>query len=493
MQIKRKIDLKEYILNLLRKYWLFFVAFIGMAIYLKIHGSMTDYSGDATSIWETIKSFYSGNIVPSYVLYKGFASVYPYVWLYQLSQIFNVGEFFFVKLFHCFLFAYIATVGFPYLVENMLNIKLKIWRKALLTMVFFWLWLPSHALFQIMVDLPSLAYFILLVNSALKIGNGELRLPIIRYIYTGLLLGINISISGQYTPAALCILLYIIIKTVAVKKIGEKNSHWKKINIITIMLICMVLVKGYNIYFEKTVTDVLRNMGGWIPTSDTWFKLALIGNLDDLRRFVGPNLSDYRGLAIINDFYGEQARNILDSIDSGMAQITLGQYIQLFWKYPIDFITRYANRLFLAVSPDGGYLSISRLFASYTMLFIALASFGKRLKTIKKFFSAKLLIILSFVLSLCAMMITAIEYRYTMQIQGLIFSVALLDNKLWDGLKAFLQSIKQCLKAHFLRNLGQKQFPYLFLIYLLFMLFCFTHIATLYETLGNTDGILFRF
>ena len=50
------------------------------------------YGGDVTDIWETITSFYSGNIYPSYVLYKGILSVYPYVWFYELSKIFVVGS-----------------------------------------------------------------------------------------------------------------------------------------------------------------------------------------------------------------------------------------------------------------------------------------------------------------------------------------------------------------------------------------------------------------
>lgn len=476
-----------------KNYWLFIPAFIIMAVYLKIHGSMISYSGDASSIWSTITSFYSGDIVPSYVLYKGFASVYPYVWLYQLSKLLGVGQFFFVKLFHCTLFAYVSAIGFPYLIENLLNVQPKIWRRALLIIVMFWLWVPNYALCQVMVDLPSLTYFILLLNAAYKVGKGDLKYPVIRYIYTGLLLGINVCMSGQYMPAAACILIFIMIKTIPLKKIRIRDSRWEAIGLFILLVACMVFVKCINIYFELTITDVLRSQGGWIPTSSTWLGLTLI-HLDDLRRFFGPGLPDYRGLAIINDYYGDQSQSIISAFSVNGYSITITQYIKLCLQYPVDFLTRYFNRVFLALSPDGGYLSISRLFVSYTLLFSAFLALKKRVTSVRKFFSSKMLILLSFLFSLAAMMVTAIEYRYTMQIQGLVFSLALLDNTLWDGFRSLYKTILQCFKNRSLRSLGEQPFPYHFLVYILFILFCFTHMATLYETLGpDTTYILFRF
>ena len=93
--------------------------------------------GDVTDIWKTITSFYSGDIQPSYVLYKGFLSVYPYVWFYELSKVFGVGSWFFIKIFHCFLFSYVSDIGFPYIVSKLLKIEIKFWRRMLVIFLMF--------------------------------------------------------------------------------------------------------------------------------------------------------------------------------------------------------------------------------------------------------------------------------------------------------------------------------------------------------------------
>ena len=99
--------------------FLFLAAFSYLLVKLWVLGSMVTISNDAASIWQTIRSFYTENIAPSYLLYKGFASVYPYVWLYQLALIFGVNEFFFVMAYHALLFAYITVIGVPALVKEL--------------------------------------------------------------------------------------------------------------------------------------------------------------------------------------------------------------------------------------------------------------------------------------------------------------------------------------------------------------------------------------
>lgn len=498
MGIVENKNVKGYLLNILRKHWLFLVAFAGMAIYLKLTGSMVSWSGDAGSIWETIKSFYSGNMVSSYVLYKGFASVFPYAWFYQMSLAFGVGEFVFVKLYHCLLFAYISTIGFPYLVENLLHIKAKVWRKAILMLILFWLWKSNHAFDQLMVDLPSLAYFLLLVNSALKIekyaDERNLTHQIGHYVYTGLLLGLNLCVSGQYTAAALCIILFILIRTMSRKTLKVRVKRW-------IALLCLVLMLGgvfgvtaYNNYFEDTVTDPLREKGEWIPTGQTWLAIGFSRMLGVQRIFSGPMLPDNRGLSIVQDMYGEKYEEINQLMVGGNMPLSVRQYFSIVTDYPADFMVRYVNRLFLAVSPDGGKLSFSHLFVAYTLLFATLLSLKKHCTTLKHFFSLRALIVLSFVFAIAASIILNIEMRFVMQLQGLIYGVALLDDTLWDGFYSFGKAVRQCFKEKSLVILGKNKFPHAFFMYIGFMLLCLAHMASLYEMIGvNADVVLFSF
>lgn len=487
-------DLRDRATYILLKYWLFFVAFGIMALYLKQSGPMQNISGDAASIWETIKSIPSGKIVSSYVLYKGFASVYPYVWLYQLSLVFGVSEFVFVKLFHCILFAYVSAVGFPYIAEVLLKSKSRAWHRFLLILIMFWLWKSTYAFSQIMVDLPSLAYFILLINSALKIAYQPGDNRFLRFFYTGLLIGLNMSLSGQYSIAAICVLVYILLKIIPWQNLRSMKIHWASVLCVIILLSGLAVVKGYNTYFEKTFVDQLRSEGEWIPDDSDWLHVALYSRTDEYRWGSGPTIIDNRGLSILKDIYGDQFTETQDMINQGGFPISIKEYFQTVARYPMDYLMKYVNRLFISVSPDGGYLSVSRLFFAYSLLFVCFLSVFRRVKRVKDFFSTELLIYISFVLALAAVIVLTVEPRYVMQIQGLVFTFALLDHTLWDGFRSFGRIVRQCFIDGSIKSLWNRPFPYAFFVYLLFMMFCFAHIAVLYETIGiDPEKVLFRF
>ena len=355
---------------MLKKYWLFFAAFALMAVYLKLCGPMTNVSGDAASIWETIKSFHSGEIVPSYVMYKGFASVYPYVWLYDLSVFFGVGEFFFVKLYHCALFAYISAVGFPYLMQKLLKIDHKTWRKALLVVVLFLFWRYTRVFNQLMVDLPSLAYFLMLLNSALKLNVQKTLRCVGRYLYTGLLVGLNMCISGQYSAAAWCVVLYVLIKTVPWRFLKDGAKRAGALLCAAVLIVSFAAVRFCNIKFEENVIDPLRAEGAWIPTGETWLQISFMRRLGVARNGNGVEIPDNRGLAIAKDLFGDEYEEKYEQMVKGEIQLTIGDYFKLAAKYPMDFITRYVNRLFLIISPDDGGLHIIPLFFALSLIHI---------------------------------------------------------------------------------------------------------------------------
>jgi len=471
---------KSLLFTNISKYWLFFPAFLLMAVYLKTTGPMNNISGDAADIWTSIKSFPTGTIVPSYVLYKGFGSVYPYVWLYQLSQYFGLNEFVFVKLFHCALFAYVSAIGFPYIAERLLQIKPKTWRKALLILVMFWFWKSNLAFSQVMVDLPSLTYFILLVNSALKISEPNRNRTIFRYLYTGLLVGLNTCLSGQYSAAAICVLLYILISSIPQSAELNRKSALRAGISLAILSIGVLGVRWYNSYFENTITNSLRDAGAWIPTGATWLKIGFMRLLGLYTNMIPDN----RGLSIIKNLYGSEYDSTYQLMVGGSMPMTIGQYFHLVFQYPADFLTRFSNRLFISLSPDGGNQSVSHLFTAYTLLYVTLVSCKKRCITIKQLFSAEILLILAFISSLAAVIVLSVEMRYAMQIQGLIFTIALLDDTMWNGFSKFGKWIYRSWERKSIKGSELVRFPYIFVLYIVFCVFCFAHMASLYELLG---------
>lgn len=492
MEKKKDLQARKQILNIGKKHWLFIVVFVLMALYLQSTGPMNNISGDAASIWHTIKSFHSEDIVPSYVLYKGFASVYPYVWFYDLSVWLGVGEFFFIKIYHCLLFAYISTIGFPYFISRILKVKPKVWQRCLLVIAFFYLWKSNLAFNQLMVDLPSLGFFLMALNSALKIEASTGKRRYGRYLYTGLLIGLNFCVSGQYSLPAILIVLFVLIKTIPLNVIKEKAKRVGALACIAILLVSAGAVRMCNVQFEKNVVEPFRAQGEWLPTGDTWIQIGFTRLMGVQRSGSSIKLPDNRGLSIIKEMYGDDYEKVLQDMIDGKMPISIGEYFSIALKNPVDFVTRYANRLFLCLSVDNGSPHVIPLFISYTCVFLAFLSVLKRCKTIKQFFSPTLILILSFIAAVAALVALNVEIRCVMQLQGLVVGAAILDTTLWDGFKQLWLQVKHCWQEKSLRILGEKKFPWKFLLYCVFMIFCFMHIASIYETVGVDPAILFR-
>jgi len=480
---------------LVKKFWPIVVTFIFICNYMHTLDSMIGISGDAASIWQTIKSYSTGEIVPSYVLYKGFASVYPYNWLYELSKVFGVGEFFFIKLYHAIIFTYVSTIGIPYIIKKISKKETKPYRIMLLSIILFWFWEPSYALSQLMIDLPSLGYFILLVNSVLRIAEGKKN--IFSYIFSGLLAGLCLCLSGQYSIAVLLLIVFLLIKSFNKKILKNFKQSAKVLMFLLMFFACLGSVKYTNFIFEKNVTNVLREKGAFIPTGEAWLKMGYLRLMDTYRIATGTELKDNRGYAIEKDFFDPEGKGFDERyalIEKSGVPLTTKQYLCLVSKYPADFAMKYVNRVFVALSPDGGLFKFYPLFVAYSLFFITWIILIKNVKSVKQFFSPNILIVLSFIMAIAAMLVMLVEMRTVMQIQGLIYGFAVLSDDFWNAIKKIGQSIKQIFVEKTFRVLHDIKMPYVFLIYILFMFFCFTHMGTLYEANGiNSNTILINF
>lgn len=83
---------KKYLIKY-KIFLLFIFVFLMFFLWLFPQQDLLGGSGDSNSIWQAIISYFSNKPVTSYVMYKGILSVYPYVWLYRLSQLLNVNNF----------------------------------------------------------------------------------------------------------------------------------------------------------------------------------------------------------------------------------------------------------------------------------------------------------------------------------------------------------------------------------------------------------------
>lgn len=457
----------------------FFFAVVVYVIFT-LHGdSMISSSRDAADIWKTITSFHTKNIYGSYVLYKGINSVYPYIWLYDFSVILNVNEWTFIKIFYCGAFAYTAAIGFPNMIEFLTNQETKLYRRFLFVVAMWYFGYYSCAYTQLMVDLPCLMYYVLLINAALKLFRK--KKGILRYVWAGLLSGLCMSASGQYTMPAICIAIFIFWITYKSEQDWKKRFQMLLVRFAPFLL-CIGLVVGIDFYFESCIVNPLRQEGAWIPTGDDWLQAGLIRFNETYRQ--GGNASSlpsYRNAAILHDYYGENLVNI--------SAVTVEEYVHIFLKYPMDFILNFLNSFFLILSPDHGSFNFIPLSIFYTLLFCSIYIGLTKCKTWEKIFSPLFFIGFSFLWATVPMLVMNIEPRTCLQIQGLIMSLALCDGTIWENIHSVLMNIQKNGRKEFLRKMNRISYPVLF--YIIFLCICLMHIATLYEALGtDTQGIL---
>lgn len=442
--------------------WLFCTVVILMQIWLLEKGSMINESGDAADIWKTITTYYTVDRYPSYVLYKGFAAIYPYVWLYHLALRFHLNDFFFIMCYHAVLFGYIICWGVPSLVEALTEYKTRFWQKLVLMVTLFWFWERYRVFNQLMVDLPSCAFFLMSIQCAAIIEQyvGWKRYLII--ICTGLLCGLCANISGQYSISALCIMVFSASK---VWKSALQTNIFKRIRSILpdmmLLVIAMFAVKEGKIVFNIMVVEPLASNGASIPSGEAWMRRALFYMLNIGRQLYGYTLKDLRGDALVTSLYGvENGAQLMEIASYGGYGWSIGDYFQAFFKHPVDFLILCLNRLVITMSDDCGNCSLRSLIPSYTMIYLAILSAIKNVAKIRDFFSAKLWLVLGALASIIPTMVMTVEIRVTLSFQALCFGMALAGPILPQLWTTILMGIRQCWSGKSLRTLREKRFPW---------------------------------
>lgn len=471
-----------------------FCAVTGMLfLWMLSRKDMISTSGDATDIWQTITTYYSKDRYYSYVLYKGFAAVYPYVWLYRLAVLFGLNDFFFIMLYYAILFSYLAVYGIPALVKALVKQDPALWQRILLIAVLFFLWRSTKALDSLMVDLPSCAYFVLATNGAMRLRTQIGWKKILGSLYTGLMCGLGGNISGQYSVAAFCIIIYASLQFLPHRCKETLKKKWAPAMAVVLILVGSFVAKGANMIFDATVIQPYCAQGNYMATGNDWMQRGLIFMIDKNRIFSGNVLEDPRGMAVLEDYYGaETAHEKMQLAAQGGYAWTIKDYLKVVLQYPQEFLPRYVDRFFICLSTDLVRNSLTGLCMGYSMLYLALFTAVKGIKKVKDFFVGELWIILGFIASVIPSLVLTVEMRYALSLQALVFGVALLGPALPRFAKMIAVGFAECLKGKSLRPLSEKQFPWGFLLWGVFVVCCLAHIGTIYAQSSLGTNMLFK-
>lgn len=443
--------------------------------------SLIDVSGDANSIWQTIITFNTSDIISSYVLYKGFLSVYPYVWLYDLSIYFRVDQFLFIRVYHAFLFAISAGVAIPYIITKVLCVENKIIPSFIFISVLLLLTWHTHIYTALMIDLPSFAFYV--VTMSLVMVWHEIKINKLKYVATfaiGIMFGLVFSGSGQYALAGLILVVYFLY---VVLNGRIKNSI--KVGMIILLILGALLPKYSDHSFDKNIVTPMRASGEWIWTGSQWFSSSLSRMIDSYK-YGFPSVNN-RGKSIMFDQFGDVFEEKLTSAKSGAIFFTPLEYIKLIAKYPFDFLIMWFTKLFLALSFDGGKMSITHLLISYTAAFVFFlyifrsGGLSQLLKSRNFYLGASVLA------TVAAPVLLHVEMRYSTPLIAYMICFAIYY--LSDGISSFIKlNANRNIEARYFLNISN-----LVLAWFIFILFCLSFYGSIAETTSfEPSKILFR-
>ena len=471
----------------------FLLGFFIMAVFLKGR-SMIENSMDARVTWSFITK--QGDYSSPYTLYKGILAVEPYTMLYKISTALHLSSIFLVKVYHCLLFGYLAGVGFPAVAYGFLKKKQNPILRVLLVPLLFVMYSNTGVLDNLMVDLPTCAFFVGSVHCAFSLFEHHKK-GIWRYVLLGVLICINFLSSGQYTIPNLFLILYIALKSVPavirnIKCSETRTPYIKKLSLVILaFLLGFLPLKAADVCFRNTVVSNYD-----IPSIEFWMNNSYI------TRFYTQtfqSIPDYRGEAILKDYYGDQYSEELETrIKGRLETITFEEYMRISLTHPVDSFSRWCNRFFLSFkvdqSTDSYYQSIPSLFLSYTLLFIALTVVYRNCHTFGTLFQAKFWVVIGFIMAIMAGCATCVELRNCIQLQGLAYTVGLLDEQLWISLRNGWNDVRQCFREKSLAPIAVKKVPYVFFVYVIYIIMCLIHVAAIYEmSYVDNAEILFDF
>jgi len=482
----RKIFLNPYLIP-------FFISFYLVGDYIFPSSvSLVNISGDSHSIWQTIISFRDETIKSSYVLYKGFLSVYPYIWLYELAVYLKQDQFLFIKIYHALLFSFVAAVGIPYIVSRILCVNIKLYKNIIFVVILFFSFKFTYIFNALMVDLPSWTFFVAAIGSAILALNLVYQKKIFVLVVSGIFVGLTLSSSGQYSLAGYLLMAYVFVSVFGGKGILHNIINIKLVVLFSVFLIAAAIPKIYDSYFEASIVQPMRDRGEWLPPGKVWLTNGMT-RLMPHYKYGPPGIQSHRGLAILKETEGDKFAERYELIKMGGGEYSVNEYVGMIQKNPLDFAVMWATKTFLAVSFDGGKASIRNLLISYTSLYACLYLIFLKCIYFRDLTNRNSLILLSVISTIAAPVFLFIDMRYAIALQGFILGFAIHQERVLGSVSAYLRSLNFRGDKFGFGRINGLAIPYPAIFYVIFLILCFTLYGALLEISGSDPGkVLYR-
>ena len=471
--------------------WLIFgITILLYMIWLLPQESMIISSADACDNWQSIITWFSSERYGSYTLYKGFAAVYPYVFLYHMAIALHLNEFFFCMLYFAVLFAYVTAIGVPLIAEYLTGWTPKLLQRIIVPVFFFLIWKPTMVMNSLTVDLPSCAFFVMATTCILTISERQGRRQWLFVLLSGLLTSLCANISGQYSVSALFLLILAVVQILrSTVNVKQKMQHHRILQII-LLFVSVAAVKLLNIMFMTKAVAPLVSAGAWIPSGDMWLQRGLLYFINRNRYLYGIPLMNPRGFAILQDMHGseEAASNLLEMASMGTMGWSVSEYFNMVFHYPVDAVVQALDKFFLSFSIDMRRQSVAFLVTGYSLFYIAAWNAVRRIHRWRDLLSPKILIVLAALCSLIPTMVMTLEMRVAIGAQSIIFGTALLCG----SIPQTLESVAYRLSRGRIGKQRESVSLSVYLTWCIFILFCMMHMGTLYAQSDMGTEMLFK-
>lgn len=430
---------------------------------------------DANETWKVIGSFFSNEKYYSYVMYKGLYAFIPGIISYYVGNLLGISTFLILKMMHALSFAYLTTVGIPFLIKNIFNYEVKVYQ-IYLFIILYWI-LEFYVFIFLSVDFWSLLILILSINQLFKIKDNDTYKKY-RPLLLGIMLGICSGLSGQYSISALILIIYFICFVI--------KSNRKNLKVMVITLIIFGI--GYSVtkvpdkLYENLIVEDGREKGNNIPTGTQWLIHGLSANMLVINypAMIPDNLS----MSIVASL-GDEATSV---IESGDDYFTPGMYIETFLHHPIEFIVKWTERLFLGLMNDPlNTFPLKNPYPLFTICFMAISIYltynhlREHAKKIKSYFGLNTCIFLTFLFPSLVASFGHVEDRYFLALRTLFIACLILS--------PIIPNIISKLKSK--ANKGNVN--YVIFETFAFVLICIILFLALYQSLGVNPSYLFNY
>ena len=431
--------------------FIFAIAAISMLI-LTFNIDLISSSQDAIETWKVSKTFFSDDKYYSYVMYKGLYAFVPCIIDYFVTTAIGIPNLILFKIFNALSFGYVATIGMPFLVNSIHGNKNNtVWQRYLFVAVL--LLFERSINYNISVDMMSCALFVLLCNSVIKVSSED-KPRWSNLFCVGLLFGLNMCLSGQFSISTVIVIGAFIIglayKHFKINRIPQIKKHGALMASIILVFVGFIIARMPNQLYLDLVVWPAKAAGEWIPTGEEWIINGLSANLLIIN--FPECVPDYLGLKLLTE---EQ----IAKINAGGSVFTYSDYFKLVLKEPVLFLMRWSERLFLGMFNDPensrefitenavrfnakALLEDAHIISMAVIIYGFYDRFKARFKKYKDFISLEMAIYIGFLFSALVPSFGHVENRYFFTARCLVYGVFIMSPFFSDGFVSLKQKIK---------------------------------------------------